>query len=130
MSSPNEAADIKAVSSVFAKTARERRTADKQLLDAIRGLSTTIDNRSDEGTLQIKALEAKVDQVLAGFPEGDPSSHRRFHEALIRKAEARAKMWGDLRTKLIERGVWATLLLGASLMLTGSYVYLKGLLDK
>lgn len=80
--------------------------------------SKSTERRSVDPVLRaLGRLDEKVDRVLAGFPDGDPDGHRRFHEVMIRKAEAREKFWNDMSAKLIERGVWATLmaLVGAAL---------------
>ncbi|MBF8177257.1 hypothetical protein [Herminiimonas contaminans] len=102
----------------------ERRASDP-ILRSLNGLQRTLDHRHTESVNQMTVLNEKVDRVLAGFPDGDPDGHRRFHEALIRKAEAREKFWNDMRAKLIERGVWATLLAlgGAVLFATKEYLH-------
>lgn len=102
----------------------ERRASDP-VLNAVKGLQRSVDQKHDESACQMEVINQKVDRVLAGFPDGDPDGHRRFHEALIRKAEAREKFWNDMRAKLIERGVWATLLAlgGAVLFAAKEYLH-------
>jgi hypothetical protein len=46
---------------------------------------------------------AMVKATNAAFPAGDPDGHRRHHEAVIAKAEARAKFW---QTMVIELSKW------------------------
>ncbi|MBF8177800.1 hypothetical protein [Herminiimonas contaminans] len=94
-------------------------------MNAVKGLQRSFDQRHTESANHMEILEGKVDRVLAGFPDGDPDGHRRFHESMIRKAEAREKFWNDMRAKLIERGVWATLLAlgGAVLFATKEYLH-------
>lgn len=106
------------------------RHSSNPILDAIKSVQQSLDVRHSENTGHLAALEKKVDKVLAGFPDGDPLSHRKFHEALIDKAKAREKFWNDLRAKLIERGIWATLLLLGSLMIAGAAVAWKNLGEK
>tara|TARA_R110001599_G_scaffold171353_1_gene362446 strand:+ start:463002 stop:463334 length:333 start_codon:yes stop_codon:yes gene_type:complete len=85
------------------------RRGEDALMDAIRNLQGSFDHRHEENTSTLSALEKKVDRVLKGFPDGDPDGHRRFHEAMIRKAEAKEKFWNDMRGKLVERGIWAVI---------------------
>lgn len=103
----------------------EERRSNNPILDAINSVQQSLDVRHSENTGHLAALEKKVDKVLAGFPDGDPLSHRKFHEALIDKAKAREKFWNDLRAKLIERGIWSTLVLVIGLMLAGAAVAIK-----
>lgn len=107
----------------------KRRSTDP-VLDAIHDLKQSFDERHTENTGHLEALEEKVDQVLKGFPDGDPASHRKFHEALINKAQAREKFWTDMRAKLIERGIWATVIFFAGLALTGAALAIKNLGDR
>ncbi|WP_175982547.1 hypothetical protein [Caballeronia zhejiangensis] len=91
--------------------------------DALNKLRDEIGQRHVENTSSIEVIEKdlkvvieRVDDLTKGFPDGDPEGHRRAHEVLIRKAEARAKFYEDLRAKLVERGLLALLgLLGVAL---------------
>lgn len=67
--------------------------------------------------------EAIADLIKDSFPEGDPSGHRKYHEASIKKAEAQAEFWNDLKKSVARWGVvgvlgfialasWKALLLG------------------
>lgn len=105
---------------------RQDRRADDQVLRAVQSLQRSLDNRHTENSDRLKGLEAKVDLVLSGFPEEDPEGHRRYHEAMIRKAEERARFWSELRIKLAERGVWAVLTVLVGVLLW----YAKGELRK
>ncbi|MBC8642140.1 hypothetical protein IAG25_35635 [Caballeronia sp. EK] len=71
-----------------------------------------VENTSSLAVLEkdLKVVKELVDDLAKGFPGGDPDGHRRAHEAQIRKAEARAKFYEDLRSKLVERGLWALIL--------------------
>lgn len=61
---------------------------------------------------ELKVLINRVDDLAKGFPNKDPDGHRRAHEVLIRKTEARAKFYEDLRAELAKKGLWA-LVIGA-----------------
>ncbi|MFJ9533326.1 hypothetical protein [Herbaspirillum sp. NPDC101396] len=39
--------------------------------------------------------------------DGDAEAHRKYHEALIHKAEERTRFYAELRVKLAEKGIWA-----------------------
>lgn len=46
---------------------------------------------------KIAAMQAKQDQLIKGFPDGDPDSHRRYHESIIE--------WRELRNKMIREAL-------------------------
>lgn len=84
-------------------------------LDALRG---EIGARHVENTSTLELVEGKVniliervDDLAKGFPEGDVEGHRRYHEALIKKAEVRTRLYEKLLEKLMEKGVWAVIAL-------------------
>lgn len=56
---------------------------------------------------ELKAMSAAV---KLGYPEGDADAHRRYHEALIKKAEARARLYEKLLAELIGKGFIAFLI--------------------
>jgi hypothetical protein len=98
------------------ESASDRRNSDP-LVAEMRMLRQSLDRKHPENVGHMKKMEdkidlmdSKVDQVLAGFPEGDPEGHRRAHDAMIKKAEESTKFWRELRVKLAEKGVWAVLM--------------------
>lgn len=46
---------------------------------------------------RIAAMQAKQDQLIKGFPDGDPESHRRYHESIIE--------WRELRNKVVREAL-------------------------
>lgn len=72
-----------------------------------------VENTSNLELMQreLKVAIDRIDDLARGFPGGDPDGHRRAHEALIRKAEERARFYEDLRGELAKKGVWAVLVL-------------------
>lgn len=77
-----------------------------------------VENRSDNEVQGRKLDEVirRVDDLHKAFPGGDWDGHRRFHETLIARAEARTKFYDDLRAELAKKGIWALLgLLGIAL---------------
>jgi len=86
----------------------------KDIVAAILGLKADLDRRHDENITQAQVTETKVDAALRGiddlrtaFPDGDFSAHKRYHEAIIKKAEARAELYKACLTELTTKGVWA-----------------------
>lgn len=60
---------------------------------------------------EIKVLTDRVDDLAKGFPNADPDGHRIYHEATIRREEARARFYEELRAELAKKGIWALLVL-------------------
>lgn len=48
--------------------------------------------------------------IRDGFPEGDPSAHRKVHECYIAKANKRSEMWDSVFKQILSGGVWAGLM--------------------
>lgn len=69
------------------------------LLD-LRETQRTIIRRLDE-------IERRGDTMLAGFPERDPDSHRRYHESIIEWRELRNKIVREALVKVSSAGVLA-----------------------
>lgn len=88
------------------------------VVEALDGLRNDINARHTENSSTLEVLEGKVNEVISrvddlhrGFPDGDPDAHCRYHETLIRKAEARADFYTDLRAELAKKGLWALIVL-------------------
>lgn len=101
----------------------------RAVVEAVDSLRNEIGERHVENTSSLEVLEKdlkvvieRVDDLARGFPDGDWDGHRRYHEAVIQKMEARAKFYEDLRGELAKKGVWALIaLLGVAL-----WQYVKG----
>ena len=51
-------------------------------------------------------LAAEVAKLMAdAFPEGDPKGHRKYHEASIAKAEAKAEFWKKMLFEICRWGL-------------------------
>jgi hypothetical protein len=90
----------------------------EEIASAIHALSASMDQRHLENITAQSVTERKVDEVIRrvddlhkAFPGGDWEGHRRYHEGLIRKMEARTEFYEDLRSELAKKGVWAVLVL-------------------
>jgi hypothetical protein len=88
----------------------------EEIAAAIHALSTSMDQRHCENITAQSVTERKVDEVIRrvddlhkAFPGGDWEGHRRYHEELIRKMEARSEFYEDLRSELARKGIWAVL---------------------
>ncbi len=84
------------------------------VVNAVNHLRDEIDLRHVENTSVNEVQTRKLDEVIRrvdalhnGFPNGDVESHRRYHETLIAKAEARTAFYKDLRSDLTKKGLWA-----------------------
>ncbi|WP_321902114.1 hypothetical protein [Paraburkholderia tropica] len=90
----------------------------KQIVEALDGLREDLAQRHSENVTSLGVTEKKLDEVIRrvddlhkAFPGGDPDGHRRYHESLIERAEARTKFYNDLRSELAKKGLWALLVL-------------------
>jgi len=61
--------------------------------------------------------------MAAAFPEGDPTGHRKHHEAVIAKAEARAAFWRKMLEEITKYGLIGLL---GWLALTAWSAFLQG----
>ena len=53
----------------------------------------------------VELAEAVTKLLTAAFPEGDATGHRKHHEAVIAKAEARAKFWRKMAEEITKYGL-------------------------
>jgi hypothetical protein len=90
----------------------------RAVADALDKLRDEMGQRHTENTSTLEVVEDKVnvliervDDLARGFPQDDPDGHRRYHEALIVKAEARARLYEKLLEELAKKGLWALLVL-------------------
>lgn len=68
------------------------------LNEAVRDTANELRAHADGETARIAA-------IAAGFPDGDPDGHRRYHEAEIKRIEARAAFWSKLRLSVTQWGL-------------------------
>lgn len=68
------------------------------LNEAVRDTANELRAHADGETARIAAIEA-------GFPDGDPDGHRRYHEAEIKRIEARAEFRSKLRLSVTQWGL-------------------------
>lgn len=102
---------------------------DESIVAAILAIKDDLDSRHEENVTQAKITEYKIDAAIRGidelrgaFPDGDFSAHKRYHEAIIGRVEARARLYEACLTELTTKGLWALLVfLGAAVV-----YYVKG----
>ncbi|CAN7645491.1 hypothetical protein [Paraburkholderia terricola] len=86
----------------------------KEIVSAILSLKADLDQRHGENIMSQSVTDKKVveiqrgvDELRRAFPDGDWDGHRRYHEAVIKRMEARAQFYRDLSGHLIKGGAWA-----------------------
>lgn len=99
------------------KAPRTEGTGEAAIIRAIDSLRDEIGQRHVENTSINEEQSRKLDEVIrrvddlnSAFPGGDWDGHRRYHETLIAKAEARARFYLDLRSDLAKKGLWVVIL--------------------
>ena len=86
----------------------------------VKELSSTLSTHMKEETQELAAEVAKL--MTLAFPEGDPTGHRKYHEASIAKAESSAAFWKKMQFELSRAGLlgflgWAAFALWKSFLL-------------
>lgn len=78
-----------------------------------------------------QSIEHKLDLILnevkhmrAAFPKDedgnvDYDGHRKYHESLIRAAEAQEAFWNDLKKEIIKKGIVGALIIALGLVWLG-----------
>lgn len=63
----------------------------------------------------------KMNGAFARNPDGsvDYDGHRRYHEEMIKAAEAQTEFWRELRLDIAKKGVWGLLVVICGLILVG-----------
>lgn len=92
----------------------------------------TDDQGSQRETPDELTIEHKLDLILvevkhmrSAFPkdsdgEVDYDGHRKYHESLIRAAEAQEAFWTDLKQEIIKKGILGALVIALGLLLLGA----------
>ena len=91
----------------------------------------TDDQGERHETQEEMSIDHKLDLILnevksirSGFPKNDDGSvdydgHRRYHEQLIRAAEAQTEFWRELRLDIAKKGAWSLLVIVLGLVSIG-----------
>ena len=83
----------------------ERRQNQRILFDLIQQQNTKIDKLTEFVRTSTSAQAQHLESLASGFPDGDPAGHRRYHEAEIKRIEARAEFWSKLRLSVTQWGL-------------------------
>jgi len=93
----------------------------RAVADALDRLRDEMGLRHTENTSSLEVLEKdvkvlidRVDDLSKGFPGGDWEGHRRYHEAVIKRMEARTDLYRELRSELAKKGLWALIVMGCT----------------
>ncbi len=76
-----------------------RRAPPHTLAEAVDVIDQQLARRLDE------RMGPMEDLIRSGFPDGDPTGHRRYHEAEMARIEARAAFWEKMRFELAKWGL-------------------------
>jgi hypothetical protein len=91
----------------------------------------TDDQGTKRETPEELTIESKLDLILdemrhlrSAFPKDedgnvDYDGHRKYHEHLIRAAEAQEAFWNDLKKEVIKKGIIGALIIGLGLVWLG-----------
>lgn len=91
----------------------------------------TDDQGASQETPEEHSIDQKLDLILdemkhmrAAFPKDedgnvDYDGHRKYHESLIRAAEAQEAFWNDLKKEIIKKGIIGALIIALGLVWLG-----------
>lgn len=90
----------------------ERRREQNMLFDLLAqqnqkldDLTEVVRDTANELRAHADGETARIAAIAAGFPDGDAAGHRRYHEAEIKRIEARAEFWSKLRLSVTQWGL-------------------------
>ena len=83
----------------------ERRRNQDMLFDLIQQQNEKLDKLTEFVQTSTSAQAQRLESLASGFPDGDPIGHRRYHEAEIKRIEARAEFWSKLRLSVTQWGL-------------------------
>ena len=77
-----------------------------------------IERKLDLILMELKKLEGAFPKDEAG--DVDYEGHRKYHESLIRAAEAQAEFWNDLKREVAKKGIIALIVIVLGLLWLGA----------
>lgn len=75
------------------------------IFDLIQQQNAKIDELTEFVRSSTSNQAQRLESLASGFPSGDPAGHRRYHEAEIKRIEARAEFWSKLRLSVTQWGL-------------------------
>lgn len=86
-------------------------------------METKIENKDDinERLDKICDLLKGITNAFTKTSDGiiDFDGHRRYHESIIRAANAQEKFWIDLKLEIAKKGIWGLLVIIVGLIVVG-----------
>jgi len=76
-----------------------------------------IDDRLDEILSEVRKIHNAFPRTDGG--DADFEGHRRYHEAMIRAANAQEKFWNELKLDVAKKGAWGLLVIVVGLAVLG-----------
>ena len=95
----HQSADLQSTETV------ERRQNQRILFDLIQQQNAKLDKLTEFVQTSTSTQAQRLESLASGFPDGDPAGHRRYHEAEIKRIEARADFWAKLRLSVTQWGL-------------------------
>ena len=95
----HQSADLQSTETV------ERRQNQRILFDLIQQQNAKLDKLTEFVRTSTATQAQRLESLASGFPDGDPAGHRRYHEAEIKRIEARADFWAKLRLSVTQWGL-------------------------
>jgi hypothetical protein len=80
----------------------ERRSTDR---GAMASMMKEMNQKLNTALTQLGKVSAQVDSLSSGFPDGDPTGHRRLHEIVAAREKKREEFWEKLRYELAKWGL-------------------------
>jgi hypothetical protein len=98
-------------------------------IDALRDeiVQRHVENQSSTEVLakKVETMVQVVDNVMKGFPDGDPVKHREYHESLIAAAKAKEQFYRDLHHDLVKKGVWIVIVVAGGALLRWLQIHFR-----
>ena len=103
-----------------------RKSPPMTLAELEKHIDQRIKERLDErGKIESKMINQRFDALEAliksGFPGGDPSEHRRYHDEVIEFMRERRELWKSIREKTLTALFWSMIVAGG----TAVWQYIK-----
>lgn len=76
-----------------------------------------IERRLDEILVEVRKLHSAFPETERG--EVDFEGHRKYHEEMIKAAQAQTQFWAELRLDIAKKGVWSLLTIVCGLVIIG-----------
>lgn len=99
--------------------------------EAIIGMNKSMVDLLAEMRAQSALYSACQETLASTVPDGDHDGHRRYHEAVIKKMEARAKLWQDVSSSVAKWGAigilgWVGMSMWHEILAILSRLFVKG----